>query len=149
MFLYSMHIRTVWMNYSDIILDQLFLEPQILRRWRHRWNKSGKETPLGYHEQVTKCIEIGSLCQKIDPYARPSISEIMRKFIEMESTLTVAQVSSHMLPRISRTTNHIYRNGDYIYFHSQRKLSMSRSSIFLFYSRNFFLSSKGVLRTFH
>ncbi|XP_051209192.1 uncharacterized protein [Lolium perenne] len=58
----------------------------ILRRWRHRWNKSAKETSLKYHEQVTRCIEIGSLCQDVDPYARPSISEIMRKFVELDST---------------------------------------------------------------
>uniref|UniRef100_A0ACD5YAI0 Uncharacterized protein n=1 Tax=Avena sativa TaxID=4498 RepID=A0ACD5YAI0_AVESA len=57
----------------------------ILRRWWHRWNKSEKETSLKYHQQVTKCIEIGSLCQKVDPYARPSISEIMSIFVELES----------------------------------------------------------------
>jgi len=57
----------------------------IIRRWRHRWNKSEKETSPKYHEQVTKCIEIGSLCQKDDPYARPSISEIMSNFFELES----------------------------------------------------------------
>uniref|UniRef100_A0ACD5X2D1 Uncharacterized protein n=1 Tax=Avena sativa TaxID=4498 RepID=A0ACD5X2D1_AVESA len=60
-------------------------DENILRRWRHRWNKSKKETSLKHHEQVTMCIEIGSLCQKVDPYARPSISEIMRKFVELES----------------------------------------------------------------
>ncbi|XP_047049090.1 uncharacterized protein LOC124654103 isoform X2 [Lolium rigidum] len=59
---------------------------KILRRWRHRWNKSAKETSLKYHEQVTTCIEIGALCQNVDPYARPSISDIMRKFVDLEST---------------------------------------------------------------
>uniref|UniRef100_A0ACD5WKQ4 Uncharacterized protein n=1 Tax=Avena sativa TaxID=4498 RepID=A0ACD5WKQ4_AVESA len=58
----------------------------ILRRWRHRWNKSMKEIPQEYHQQVTKCIKIGSLCQKTDPYSRPSVSEIMDFFVEMEST---------------------------------------------------------------
>ncbi|XP_037488420.1 uncharacterized protein LOC119366811 [Triticum dicoccoides] len=56
-----------------------------LRRWRHRWNKSGKEIPLEYHQQVTKCIEIGSLCQKENPYARPFISDVMGKLFEMEN----------------------------------------------------------------
>ncbi|KAK1625826.1 hypothetical protein QYE76_000141 [Lolium multiflorum] len=65
----------------------------ILRRWRHRWNKSAKETSLKYHEQVTRCIEIGSLCQKVDPYARPFISEIMSKFVELESTDNCRTVS--------------------------------------------------------
>ena len=41
--------------------------------------------PLGY-EQVTKCIEIGSLCQKIDPSARPSILEVTENFLEIVST---------------------------------------------------------------
>ncbi|KAM0898743.1 hypothetical protein ACQ4PT_021752 [Festuca glaucescens] len=58
----------------------------ILRRWRHRWNKSMKETPWEYHQQVTKCIEIGSLCQKPDPHARPCVSEIMNLFVEMKTT---------------------------------------------------------------
>ncbi|KAM0830027.1 hypothetical protein ACQ4PT_066494 [Festuca glaucescens] len=65
----------------------------ILRRWRHRWYKSAKETSLQYQEQVTRCIEIGSLCQKVDPCARPSIAEIMSKFVELESTDNCRTVS--------------------------------------------------------
>lgn len=66
-------------------------------------DKSAKETPLEYHQQVTKCIEIGLLCQKIDPCARPSISQVMSKFFEMEMTYdksrnanesTVSQINS-------------------------------------------------------
>jgi serine/threonine protein kinase len=58
----------------------------VLRRWRHSWNKTTKETPLEYHHQVTECIEIGKLCLDLDPHTRPSISQVMTKFVEMEST---------------------------------------------------------------
>ncbi|KAM3277406.1 hypothetical protein ACQJBY_045344 [Aegilops geniculata] len=58
----------------------------ILRRWRHIWNKSAKKIPPEYHQQVTKCLEIGSLCQNIDPSARPSILEVTEKILEIVST---------------------------------------------------------------
>jgi serine/threonine protein kinase len=41
----------------------------VLRRWRHRWRKSRKETPWAYQElQITKCIGIGLRCQEDDPF---------------------------------------------------------------------------------
>uniref|UniRef100_A0ACD5YXM8 Uncharacterized protein n=1 Tax=Avena sativa TaxID=4498 RepID=A0ACD5YXM8_AVESA len=46
------------------------------RRWRHRWNKSSRETPLEY-KQVTKCIEIALLCLAQDPFRRPFIWDII------------------------------------------------------------------------
>ncbi|XP_044435908.1 putative receptor-like protein kinase At4g00960 isoform X2 [Triticum aestivum] len=49
---------------------------KVLRRWRHRWRKTGKETELVY-QQVAKCIEIGLLCQEIDPSERPFIWDII------------------------------------------------------------------------
>ncbi|XP_045087075.2 cysteine-rich receptor-like protein kinase 44 isoform X1 [Aegilops tauschii subsp. strangulata] len=49
---------------------------KILRRWRHRWRKTGKETQLVY-QQVAKCIRIGLLCQEIDPSERPFIWDII------------------------------------------------------------------------
>ncbi|VAI81559.1 unnamed protein product [Triticum turgidum subsp. durum] len=55
----------------------------VVRRWRHRWKKSGNEMPLGY-QQVTKCIEIGLRCQENDPYRRPFISDILCDFTNME-----------------------------------------------------------------
>lgn len=58
----------------------------ILRKWRHRWNKSAKETPPEYHHQVNECLEIGKLCLNPDPNTRPFISQIMNRFVEMEST---------------------------------------------------------------
>ncbi|CAM0901810.1 unnamed protein product [Alopecurus aequalis] len=57
----------------------------VLRRWRHRWKKTGEESPLCY-QQVTKCIEIGLLCQEIDPCKRPFISEIIRDISQMDCT---------------------------------------------------------------
>ena len=55
----------------------------VLRRWRHRWKKSGKETPLVY-QQVAKCIEIGLLCQEHDPSKRPFIWEMIHDIREIE-----------------------------------------------------------------
>ncbi|KAF7104952.1 hypothetical protein CFC21_105814 [Triticum aestivum] len=55
----------------------------VLRRWRHRWKKTGKETPLVY-EQVAKCVEIGLLCLEIDPSKRPFIWDIIHAIREME-----------------------------------------------------------------
>ncbi|KAM0929200.1 hypothetical protein ACQ4PT_001775 [Festuca glaucescens] len=76
----------------------------VLRRWRHRWKKSAKETPLGY-QQVTKCIEIGLRCQENDPYRRPFIGDILHDIIEIEdisgqnsntSGSTTAEISPYM-----------------------------------------------------
>ncbi|KAM0876120.1 hypothetical protein ACQ4PT_036375 [Festuca glaucescens] len=57
----------------------------VLRRWRHRLQKSGKETPFRY-QQIAKLIEIGLLCQEKDPYKRPFISDIIRVINELENT---------------------------------------------------------------
>uniref|UniRef100_A0ACD5WKS8 Uncharacterized protein n=1 Tax=Avena sativa TaxID=4498 RepID=A0ACD5WKS8_AVESA len=57
----------------------------VLRRWRHRWKKTGEESPLCY-QQVTKCIDIGLLCQEIDPCKRPFISEIIHDVRKMDCT---------------------------------------------------------------
>ncbi|KAM3336721.1 hypothetical protein ACQJBY_030629 [Aegilops geniculata] len=56
----------------------------VLRRWRHRLHKSGKETPLKY-QQIDKLIKIGLLCQEKDPCKRPSISDIIHVINELES----------------------------------------------------------------
>ncbi|KAM0831995.1 hypothetical protein ACQ4PT_065172 [Festuca glaucescens] len=58
----------------------------ILRRWRHRWNKSVTNTPPAYEKQIIRCIEIGIMCQSVDPYKRPFISDIMIFFGEIECT---------------------------------------------------------------
>ncbi|KAM3298163.1 hypothetical protein ACQJBY_039901 [Aegilops geniculata] len=55
----------------------------VLRRWRHRWKKSGKETPFVY-QQVAKCIEIGLLCQEREPSKRPFIWDIINDISHME-----------------------------------------------------------------
>ena len=56
---------------------------QVLRRWRNRWNASARVTPLEC-KQITKCIEIGLLCLKDDPFDRPSIWEIIEDVRKME-----------------------------------------------------------------
>ncbi|XP_044961288.1 cold-responsive protein kinase 1-like [Hordeum vulgare subsp. vulgare] len=55
----------------------------VLRRWRHRWKKSGKETPLVY-QQVARCIEIGLLCQEREPSKRPFIWDVINDIRHME-----------------------------------------------------------------
>ncbi|XP_037461205.1 putative cysteine-rich receptor-like protein kinase 30 isoform X2 [Triticum dicoccoides] len=55
----------------------------VLRRWRHRWKKTGKETPLVY-QQVAKCLEIGLLCQEIEPSKRPYIWDMIHVIRETE-----------------------------------------------------------------
>ncbi|XBI33194.1 hypothetical protein VPH35_056552 [Triticum aestivum] len=60
----------------------------VLRRWRHRWNKSLKETPWAYQQlQITKCIGIGLHCQESDPYKRPFIWDVIHDINETEDTL--------------------------------------------------------------
>ncbi|CAM0908697.1 unnamed protein product [Alopecurus aequalis] len=59
----------------------------VLRRWRHRWRKTGMESPLSY-QQVIRCIDIGLLCQEIEPCNRPFIREIVRDINEMDVTNT-------------------------------------------------------------
>ncbi|XBI22797.1 hypothetical protein VPH35_063772 [Triticum aestivum] len=59
----------------------------VLRRWRHRWNKSQKETPWSYQIlQITKCIGIGLHCQESDPYRRPFIQDIIHDMNGNEGT---------------------------------------------------------------
>ncbi|CAO2141153.1 unnamed protein product [Urochloa humidicola] len=77
----------------------------VLRRWRHRWNKSAKETSLLYQQiQVIKCIKLGLLCQEHDPCKRPFIWDVIRDINKMESTYgklrnpyesSVSQISSY------------------------------------------------------
>lgn len=56
----------------------------VLRRWRYRWNKSGKYPPLGC-EQVTKCNEIAASCRSDDVKKRPDILDIINSLNEMET----------------------------------------------------------------
>uniref|UniRef100_A0ACD5YQ02 Uncharacterized protein n=1 Tax=Avena sativa TaxID=4498 RepID=A0ACD5YQ02_AVESA len=74
----------------------------VLRRWRHRWNKSGSHIPLQYL-QVTKCIEIAVSCMENEPNDRPFIRAIVCSLSGIRSTdenisngneSTVEQISS-------------------------------------------------------
>nr|XP_040253194.1 L-type lectin-domain containing receptor kinase I.9 [Aegilops tauschii subsp. strangulata] len=49
-------------------------ENNVLRRWRHRWNKP--PTLLQY-QQVTRCIKTAVHCRQQEPGCRPSVSEII------------------------------------------------------------------------
>lgn len=54
-----------------------------LRKWRHRWNKSGRYMPL-WHQQVTKCLELASSCVHEDPTQRPFMWDIIRELKESD-----------------------------------------------------------------
>ncbi|KAM0879337.1 hypothetical protein ACQ4PT_034313 [Festuca glaucescens] len=56
----------------------------VLRRWRHRWNKSGKYSPFG-HQQVSKCIEIALTCLSYSPNKRPHVRDILCMLNAIES----------------------------------------------------------------
>uniref|UniRef100_A0ACD5WW98 Uncharacterized protein n=1 Tax=Avena sativa TaxID=4498 RepID=A0ACD5WW98_AVESA len=57
----------------------------VLRRWRHRWNKSGKYPAFG-RQQVTKCIEIASRCLSHSPKRRPHVRDILCMLNAIKST---------------------------------------------------------------
>ncbi|XP_066337799.1 cysteine-rich receptor-like protein kinase 41 [Miscanthus floridulus] len=57
---------------------------KVLRRWRYRWIKSSKHTPLGY-QQVTKCLELAQRCIQINLTARPDIVYVMDELNTIDS----------------------------------------------------------------
>jgi hypothetical protein len=86
----------------SLFYNNNFVDWQVLRRWRHRLRKLGKETSY-ICQQIAKLIEIGRRCQENKPYKRPSIEEIILDIEKLESTRrennnanesTVGQVSS-------------------------------------------------------
>jgi len=58
---------------------------KVLRRWKHRWNKSAKDTPLGYKE-VAKCLDLAQRCVQTDPADRPDIWDIISDLNDKDST---------------------------------------------------------------
>ncbi|KAF7104962.1 hypothetical protein CFC21_105820 [Triticum aestivum] len=73
----------------------------VFRRWRHRWRKTGKETQLVY-QQVSKCMEIGLLCQEIDPSERPFIWDIIDDIRQVECVNgSIRNVSEYKFGQIS------------------------------------------------
>ncbi|EMS65055.1 Putative coatomer subunit beta'-3 [Triticum urartu] len=65
----EVQLQSRWLTHAD---GMLWLYT-VVRRWRHRWKKSGNEMPLGYQ-------------QENDPYRRPFISDILCDFTNMEGT---------------------------------------------------------------
>ncbi|KAK1613211.1 hypothetical protein QYE76_036884 [Lolium multiflorum] len=73
----------------------------VLRRWMHRWKKTGKETPLVY-QQVAKCMEVGLLCQEIDPSKRPFIWDLIHDIRKMEGVDgTISNADEYTFGQIS------------------------------------------------
>ncbi|WVZ96313.1 hypothetical protein U9M48_041968 [Paspalum notatum var. saurae] len=58
---------------------------KVHRRWRHRWNKSGKDAQLGY-KQVANCLDLARRCTQMDPTDRPNIWGIISDLNEMDSS---------------------------------------------------------------
>ncbi|GJN34943.1 hypothetical protein PR202_gb23659 [Eleusine coracana subsp. coracana] len=48
----------------------------VLKRWRHRWNKSAKDT-LFVYQQVATCLDLAIRCTNADPVKRPDMSDII------------------------------------------------------------------------
>ncbi|XP_037419444.1 putative receptor-like protein kinase At4g00960 [Triticum dicoccoides] len=72
-----------------------------LRRWRNRWKKTGKETQLAY-QQVAKCLEIGLLCQEIDPSKRPYIWQMIHDVREIDGpNEKISNAYEHTFEQIS------------------------------------------------
>ncbi|XP_066338980.1 receptor like protein kinase S.2-like isoform X2 [Miscanthus floridulus] len=57
---------------------------KVLRRWRYRWIKSSKHTPLGY-QQVTKCLELAQRCIQINLTDRPDIVYVVDELNTVDS----------------------------------------------------------------
>ncbi|KAL6842117.1 hypothetical protein ACP4OV_028096 [Aristida adscensionis] len=73
---------------------------KVLRRWKYRWDKSAKHTPLGYL-QVTKCIDLALRCMHPDPMQRPDIWNIICELkeidsLEMEDMLGIEPLEVHL-----------------------------------------------------
>ncbi|WVZ96314.1 hypothetical protein U9M48_041969 [Paspalum notatum var. saurae] len=58
---------------------------KVHRRWRHRWNKSGKDAQLGY-KQVANCLDLARRCTQMDPTDRPNIWGIISDLNKMDSS---------------------------------------------------------------
>ncbi|XP_008677836.1 uncharacterized protein [Zea mays] len=56
----------------------------VLRRWSHRWKKSGQRTPSFQRHQVSKCIGLAKRCKEVEPTRRPSICDILAALGKME-----------------------------------------------------------------
>ena len=94
----SMHLEILVKTFCSLCVS--YVERQVLRRWRHRWKKSGKETPLVY-QQVAKCIEIGLQCQDFDPSKRPFIWDIIEDMREMENVnVTISNIGEYTLGQV-------------------------------------------------
>ncbi|KAM0861975.1 hypothetical protein ACQ4PT_045541 [Festuca glaucescens] len=70
---------------GTIIIELVTGKKEIPNNNNKIWKKTGKETLLAY-QQVTTCIDIGLLCQEIDPNNRPPIGKVMRGINEMDRT---------------------------------------------------------------
>ncbi|WVZ49407.1 hypothetical protein U9M48_000772 [Paspalum notatum var. saurae] len=58
---------------------------KVLKRWKHRWNKSAADTLLAY-KQVDTCLDVAKRCMHDDPTDRPNISDIVDDLNKIDST---------------------------------------------------------------
>lgn len=56
----------------------------VLRRWSHRWKKSGQRTRSFQRQQVIKCIDLAQRCKEVEPIRRPSVCDILAALGKME-----------------------------------------------------------------
>lgn len=67
---------------------------QVLRRWKHRWNKSANKTPpILWYKQVAKCLELAIRCTDTKPTNRPDISDIICELNKVDSSSDVSDAA--------------------------------------------------------
>ncbi|XP_066391523.1 probable serine/threonine-protein kinase PBL25 [Miscanthus floridulus] len=68
--------------------------PKVLRRWKHRWNKSANRTPpLLWYKQVSKCLELAIRCTDTKPTNRPDIWDIICELNKVDSGSDVSDAA--------------------------------------------------------
>ena len=74
--------------------DRHFVCEQVLRRWKHRWNKSANRTPpLLWYKQVSKCPELAIRCTDTKPTNRPDIWDIICELNKVDSGSDVSDAA--------------------------------------------------------
>jgi hypothetical protein len=103
-----MLIKIAGINISSH-LYVFFFKLQVIRRWSHRWHKSGKETQFRY-DQIAKLIEFGLLCQEKDPCKRPFVSDIIHVINELECAGRHSNANGSTLAQVLSRSPHNFNS---------------------------------------
>ncbi|KAK3136592.1 hypothetical protein QOZ80_5BG0439080 [Eleusine coracana subsp. coracana] len=61
---------------------------KVLRRWKHRWNKSAMDTTSGY-KQVAASLDLAQKCIQMDPADRPNIWDLLSELNKLDTANNV------------------------------------------------------------